>query len=175
MDRKDLQWGNTLAVAMGGTVSGSCIVDLENAKDIDIFVSESKLNLFTTRNFNSTYMYEFTYADVTFTDSWDDRSEYYRSNNTDDALDRTYRSSDGKFNLIVVRDAFELAFTISRNIMAQHKKQFKDRQARIDLHHGLREQIRYMLSDKYAHNWKPPQPTKEDIKFSPMGWPLQGA
>lgn len=151
LTKQEIRTGNYIASVLGANVGGSYVVHGEAANDFDIFIGASAFGLlkkdqyrFTVRTFNDEGQ------TVVFVDSWDDRSEYYQSNNTDDALVCTFRSTCGKYNLIVVNDDFVLAFKISANIMAAHPESYQEKDERVRLHHCWREHIRNWLSDSFA-------------------------
>lgn len=151
LTKDEITRGRRLAAILGGYVGGSVIVNPDEANDFDIFMGRSAYGNTKPYKFRlTTWKIGGGKEETVFVDSWDDRSEYYQSNNTDNALHGTYRSECGKYNLIVVEDDFVLAFKIAANIMAAHPESYRDRDERIRLHHCWREHIRNWLSDSFA-------------------------
>lgn len=148
LTKQEIRTGNYIASVLGANVGGSYVVHGEAANDFDIFIGASAFNLLNKDPYQFTVKTAWT--DVVFVDSWDNRSEYYQSNNKDDALVCTFRSTCGKYNLIVVNDDFVLAFKISANIMAAHPESYQEKDERVRLHHCWREHIRNWLSDSFA-------------------------
>lgn len=178
LTKDDIVKGNRIAAVLGGYVSGSVIIDPDEANDFDIFMGRSA---FYAHGSTKPHAFHLTtwktgggLEQTLFVDTWDDRSEYYQSNNTDNALYCTYRSECGKYNLIVVEDDFVLAFKISANIMEAHPESYRDRDERIRLHHCWREHIRKWLSHSFAmgdalvtygNTDKYPSPTRSSDTF----------
>ena len=163
---ESLRAARLVAAHIGGQISGSFIVDPDTAKDIDIFCSVSQFNCAAARR-KWPRTDKITVAGTTLLDSWATGREYYESNNTDDALYTTYRSEDGEINLIVVHDAYMLAFQISANRMRACPHKYKTKEARVALHHRWRERIRKYLSDAAAKD----DSLHPDTDPMPDGWP----
>lgn len=151
LTKSDINTGYSIAQVLGGHIGGSFIVHGEQANDFDIFIGRSAFECLRKGP------YEFSVRavndggqTVTFVNSWDTRSDYYQTNNTDDALYGTYRSTCGKYNLIVINDDFVLAFKISALRMAAAPELFQTKERRIELHHTWRQVIRTLLSDANA-------------------------
>lgn len=139
-----------MATQMGGLIGGSFVVDPDNANDIDIFVGASAFNLFAERRGYRGYCDHFVHNGIEFDDSFSSGREYYESNNEDDALVTTLRSTCGTYNVIVVQDDFVLAFKMALMRMTAAPEKFKTKAERVSLHHQLRAIIRTFLSDSFA-------------------------
>lgn len=146
VNQQSIDLANVLAYKVGGQIGGSFIVDRENANDIDVFTSRTAFARYCDKRVFGEEPYSFEQG-VTFDrKQWDDCDRYQESNK-DDALVCTYRSDAEGFNvnLIIVNDEYVVAFQAATNAMRRTPELFKDREARIKLHHGYRERIREML------------------------------
>lgn len=135
-----------MAARIGGKIGGSCVIDKETANDVDIFVGYSAWELAKARGYVTETWKGPVIDGLQLYDSFHNDREYYMENNRDSALHCTYRSHTGILNIIVVEDHFVVAFEASRLEMHRRPDLYKEKDARIKLHHDFRKVIHDMFS-----------------------------